>query len=148
MKKLIILLFCFVSLFLLTGAAAPSPSTETLIWCEPEISFKVLDEIDLELYLSGYELIEALEITLDKQYEQITWYLPIEIMPNCEIKSAIIGNDLLLDDAIITKENGIIVNFSNVQPGTYYLYFFMRRDINENENYSGFNNYFNFNFNS
>ena len=127
MKKILVTLLCFLLLIPLTGAAAPSPTVQTLIWCEPEIPFKVLDKIDFELYIQDYALIEALQITLDEPHEQIVWHLPVEITPEDQVKVAIINEDLYLDDTLITDDGNIIIDFSAIEPGTYYLYFYLKR---------------------
>lgn len=148
MKKFISILFCLLLTFPFLAAAAPSPSTNNLIYCTPEMQFELCDPALFDLDLEGYELVEAVRVIVDKAYEKVTWYIPIEISQDDCIKIALINNDLFMQDAEITEDLGIVVDFTDLEPDTYLLYFFIKRDGNEEETLNRTNNYLGFNFNS
>ena len=132
MKKIILLILCLLFTFPLFAAAAPSVSTKTLITCDPKMQFEECDPSLFDLDLECYELIEAVQVIVDKPYEKVTWYIPVEIHPDDHIKSALINNDLYLHDAEITEDLGIVVDFTGLEPDTYLLYFFreaIKREI-------------------
>ena len=124
MKRFLIMLLCLLLTFPFLAASAPSPTVKDMIWCEPEMLFEVLDTVDFDLKIEGYTLIEALKVTVEEPMTQVTWYIMAEITENDSIKTAIIDNDLIIHDAEITEDGGIIVDFTDIEPNTYFLYFF------------------------
>lgn len=128
MKKIFALILTLLLTFPMLAMAAPSPTTTNLIQCEPKIPFEALEEINFQIYLEGYTLLEVLQITLEEHCEEVVWHLPVEIAPEDEIKVVIFGNGLFINNTTITEDCGITVDFSGIAPDTYYLYFFKRDD--------------------
>ena len=128
MKKFFTLLLCLLLAFPLFAAASPSRTVKSVITCEPQIQFEIHTEL-FDLTLEGYELLEALKITLDKPYEQVIWHITPTIEMTDQIKVAIINNDLILQDCALTEDCGIIVDFTDIEPGKYLLYFYRRKNV-------------------
>ena len=123
MKRLGILLLCLITMFPMMGMAAPSKSTQDLIYCEPEMPFNVIDDFNL-IELEDYEIVEVLEINLEHEYEIVKWHLPIELTPTDDVKVAIMGESIIFQNTLITKKGNILIDFTDLEPGAYILYFF------------------------
>lgn len=126
MKKFFIIL-CVLLLIPLAAFAAPSPTLKTKsIWCEPVMDFEIQEDFP-ELELEDYTLLEVLYVVVDKPYEQVIWHLLVEIQPEDDIQVAIVGDtEPVFQQAKVTEDCGIIVDFTDYEPNAYLLYFFKK----------------------
>ena len=122
MKKFLAILLSFLMLIPLMGAAIPSPELQDMIVCEPMLNFELAEEYEY-VEVEGCELLEVLIVTLEEPCEKVTWHLLNPIAPEEEVYAYI--NDTFYETEI-TEDGGITVDFSDLAPGTYYLYFFRR----------------------
>ena len=131
--------FTFICILLLTfplyGFAATSPTTVNTIYSTPSISYQVVDTVQMVMEiqemlpldeLEGYTWCEALIVELDQAYEKTQWRLLIDFTEAEEAKVVIIGESIYVQDAEIVNENTITVDFTGLEPSTYYVCFFVK----------------------
>ena len=133
MKKLFAI-FCIILLvFPFCAFAAKSPTTTNKIYSVPAVKFDVVDNAltvrNLEKVLPQEELeeylwYELLYVELDKEYETVAWHFPADMSKLEKAKVVIIGETVTLQDAII-EDDSIVVDFTGISPGNYYLCFFL-----------------------
>ena len=86
---------------------------------------KSLDKIKDET--EGYILIEALNIGLDRKYQQVEWKLSIPILTEHEPFVLIIDSEAIVKQEIPTTNDGnVIVDFTDYEPGIYYICFYIK----------------------
>ena len=136
MKKIFIIL-CVLCMMSTVCFAAPSPTIEKTISCNPEIEFVVAEKTEmweniikrLEFIskdINSYIMLEAVYITLDKPYEQVEWSLPIKMMTEYEPIVLIIDSEAIVKQEVpITEQGNVIVDFTNYEPGNYYICFYI-----------------------
>lgn len=129
MVLLMIPLYCF---------AANSPTIEKVVTCNPAIQFAFAEKTagwetllarleDIKEETDGYILLEALEVTLDKEYEKVEWNLPIEILTEHEPFALIVDPEAIVKQELSTTETGgVIVDFTEYEPGVYYICFYIK----------------------
>lgn len=122
MKKLFSILLLCAMLIPLTGMAAYSPTIQGKITCEPALNFELLTSLP-ELEMEGYIILEAMEVELDKEYGLVEWHLLAPIDPDEQITVAIVAESTDFQEAEITPDGGVIVDFTGYEPGFYLLYF-------------------------
>jgi hypothetical protein len=137
MKKFFILL-CVLMILPIYAFAANSPTAKTTISCNPSIEFAFAEQTeewpellkrieDIKDETEGFILLEALQITLDKEYEKIEWKLPIEIRVEHEPFILIIDSEAIVKQEVSTTEDGnIITDFTDYEPGIYYVCFYTK----------------------
>ena len=134
MKKVFIVLCILLLTFPLYAFAAKSPTLNDMIYSIPSIQFQVVDKIPMimDIYdmlpmeeLEEYTWCEALIVELDQEYEKTQWRLLIDFTDIEEAKVVIIGESIYIQDAEIIGDM-ITVDFTGLEPGTYYVCFFVK----------------------
>ena len=137
MKRFFIIL-CVLALLPITAFSAPSPTVKKMIHCVPEIPFEMAEDTEgwLDLFewlfsvrslTKGYSLLDAVYITLDKEYEKINWYLTLPVTTEHEPFVFIIdGTDLYKQEVSISEDGAVIVDFTDFTPQNYYLCFYVK----------------------
>ena len=126
MKKLLIALLLIIMLIPTMGMAAKSPTIKDTISCEPAIPFEIVEDPEM-LEAEGFITVEVLSITLDQKYTKVVWHLTNKFEPDAEVKVALIpsGAEYFFVPAECTDEGDIITDFTDIQPGTYLIYFLL-----------------------
>ena len=118
--------------------AVGSPTVKKIISSNPTVFFEFAEETegwpdilkrleDVTEDTEGYVLFEALQITLDQKYEQVEWTLSIPIMTEHEPFVFIIDSEAIVKQEVPTTEtNSIIVDFTDFEPGIYYICFYIK----------------------
>lgn len=134
MKKLFVIFCILVLVFPMCAFAARSATIERKIYSNPAVKFEVIDELSLiadicemlpKEELKDYTWCEALIVELDKKYEEVKWYLPIDMSGAENVKIVIIGESVYIQETDI-EHNMITVDFTDLEPGTYYVCFFIK----------------------
>ena len=137
MKRFLIVMCILLLICNSAFAVTPSPSLEKINHSAPRVPFTwatgtsawphLLERLESVSELTtGYVLLEALEVNLDKQYSTVEWSLPIDIT---EAHKPFV---LIFDAYVITKQDlaisdgKVIVDFTKYSPGTYYLFFYVK----------------------
>lgn len=115
MKTFLTLLLCLILCFPLL--AASSPTVKTKITCDPVLEFALLTE---PTEFPGYTVLEALQVTLDKEYEKVKWRL---LVPVDNITIAIVAEEVAMQEGEVTPEGDVLVDFTGFSPGIYAVYF-------------------------
>ena len=136
MKKLLILVI-ILCLFTTTAAATNSPTIRNKISCVPKIHFELTDntyewrEASRHLAfirdeLKMYEMEEALYIILEDPCDSITWHF---LKPYHEpVLIALIDSEaIVLQEAQVTEDGDVIVDFSKSEPNFYYMCLYVRK---------------------
>lgn len=138
MKKFIALLLILLMIPVYTFAAKSPTPEKFLPISNPELMYilaektdgwadvlKRLDKIKDET--EGYILIEALNIGLDRKYQQVEWKLSIPILTEHEPFVLIIDSEAIVKQEIPTTNDGnVIVDFTDYEPGIYYICFYIK----------------------
>lgn len=134
MKKFFVILCILLFTFPMYAFAAKSPTVENMIYSIPSIKFEMIDQIPfiMDIYdmlpheeLEGYTWCEAITVELDQEYEKVQWRLLIDFTQIEEAKVVIIGESIYIQSAEIINDM-IIVDFTGLDPGTYYVCFFVK----------------------
>ena len=137
MKKFIAILLV---LFMIPvcAFATNSPTLKKTIYSNPEIEFEFAEKTEgwpeilerLETIadeMEDYTLLEALQIKLDKQYEKVEWFLTLPIISEYEPFILIIDSEAIVKQETSITENGaIITDFTDYEPGIYYICFYIK----------------------
>jgi len=138
MKKIFIILCILLMLPVMCFATTSSPTSQKMVSCSPELEFVRAEETELwketvkriesiSDETEGYILLEALYVTLDKSYEKVEWILPIKITSEYEPFVLIIDSEAIIKQEVPTTKNGnIIIDFTDYEPGTYYICFYIK----------------------
>lgn len=148
MKKLItwvLTLICFMMpLAAFSDSGSRSPTFEALWYAEPTLEFQLINDIDefseyLELISTYYDLdgfnemvlgtdefhiLDMIIVTLDHEYGRVIWHTPYEFTPRDNVSVFMIATDLRLGyvmNANGDRNNNLVVNYSEVSPGTYFM---------------------------
>ena len=137
MKKVFICILIILMVLPMCAFAAKSPTTLNKIYSIPTVKFEVIDNALVirniekrlpEEELEDYLWCELLYVELDKEYDIIRWYFPEDLSSMEMAKIVIIGEDVILQDASI-EDNAVIIDFTNIKPGNYYICFFLEHMI-------------------
>ena len=136
MKKVFICILIILMVLPMCAFAAKSPTTTNKIYSIPAVKFETVDnaltirniEKQLPEGLDDYLWCELLYVELDKEYDIIRWYFPVDMSDMETAKVVIIGETVTLQDAII-EDNMIPVDFTGFKPGNYYVCFFLEHMV-------------------
>ena len=139
MKKFIAILLVLLMIPLYAFASGnPSPTLKRTIYSNPVIKFELADETEgwqeilkrlenVTEETEGYILLEALQIKLDKQYEKVEWTLTFPVTSEYEPFVLIINSEAIVKQETSITENGaIIIDFTDYEPNTYYICFYIK----------------------
>ena len=124
-----------------------SPTIESLWYSVPALHFQLINNLDefyeyLELIstyydlegfcemvlgTNNYALIDMLIVTLDKEYGRVVWSTPYGFSPRDNLCVFMISTDLrngYVMNATGDNNENLVVNYSEVAPGTYFMIFY------------------------
>ena len=137
MRKFFIAL-CILTLLTSTAfAAIKSPVPEKMIRSIPEVEWCFAEDaenwlnilewlVDVEEMSQGYDIIEVLYVTLDKEYEEIQWSLMVPVFKNQEPFVYIIDEEDMIKQEVKTYYGWVITDFTDFAPKSYYVCFFVK----------------------
>lgn len=129
MVLLMIPLYCF---------AVDSPTAKKVITCKPELQFELADTVeewkdvikrieDIKDETEGYILLDALIININEPCGKIEWSLSIPVTTEHEPFVLIIDSEAIVkQETSITEEGAIITDFTDYEPGTYWVCFYIK----------------------
>lgn len=131
MRKLFIFICILTLLCPWFAFATDSPTKKALVYSNPAIVFTLADDLkewpelctQLE-EIEGYVLLEALQIYLDKEYEEVEWRLPIKVKPEHEPIVILLDGGQL--ESSVNSKGHVVVNFKDLEPGFYYIFFYIK----------------------
>ena len=137
MRKFIIVLCILMLLTPIASAAVKSPVPEKMIKCIPEIEWCFAEDTenwlnilewldDVEEMSQGYDIIEALYVTLDKEYEEIQWSLMVPVFKNQKPFVYIIDEEDMIKQEVKTYYGWVVTDFTDFAPKNYYICFFVK----------------------
>lgn len=114
--------------------ATKSPTTENIIYSDPSIPYEMLDDPEMieqikDEELEGYIFYDAIVVELKEKHELVKWYLPVEFIA---AKTVIVGESIIIQDCPIEEDGAIILDFTDLEPGIYFLCFYIKQG-EENE---------------
>lgn len=132
------LIIFMVCLFIMpTCLAAKSKTTKDVITVRPStIKVRTVDDLcEADMFVAEYidevetyELIEALLVKLDRCYELTEWRIPGKFNDRTSVKVVITNlSNLVIRDCFITGSGTIIVDFTELEPDDYYIYFYIKQ---------------------
>ena len=142
MKKLIALILCILMVIPTFAFGAPSPTLQSLRpTTNPEIMFvyasklpeweEILKRIELIPEVTkGFTMVEALQISLDKPYEKVTWTLAAKFTSEYEPFMLMINDEAIEKrDVSIDSDGALVTDFSEFEPGIYILCFYVKEGV-------------------
>ena len=126
MVLLMIPLYCF---------AANSPTVEKMIFTEATLRFMLAEKTEewphileriKELKLKDCEMVDALYICLDKEYELVEWNLMQVFSKEDKPFVLIINSEAIVSQEVsVTDDGAVIVDFTDFDPNNYFICFYI-----------------------
>ena len=136
MKKFLIVLLILLLAFPMYAAAAPSPTTDAAVttsvtkYSKPAFTHKGMTDEDalnrMFEELKDYTLEDAYVVNLEEPCEVTYWQLMYEHTETDDIRVVIAWDDNYVIQQPTIIEDMVSVDFTNLKPGIYFVYFFCK----------------------